>query len=105
VVAREAGAISSAQMYNIFGGKTESIEVFWDLDDARQWLDERLAHARETDAQSETPRDDEPSPVLRRAEHRGAPRMRKPGKHLEFAVEKPGPFGKIGAQTPGSERS
>jgi hypothetical protein len=48
VVAREGGAISSAQMYNIFGGKTESIEVFWDLDDAEQWLDERLAQARET---------------------------------------------------------
>jgi hypothetical protein len=48
VVTRESGAISSSQMYNVFGGKTESIEVFWDLDDAQQWLDEKLAEARET---------------------------------------------------------
>jgi hypothetical protein len=49
LVAREAGAISSAQLYNVFGGKTESIEVFWDLDDAHRWLDDRLAqHARKT---------------------------------------------------------
>jgi hypothetical protein len=43
VVTRESGAISSSQMYNVFGGKTESIEVFWDLDDAQQWLDKKLA--------------------------------------------------------------
>jgi hypothetical protein len=48
VVANESGPISSAQMYAFFGGKTESIEVFWHLDDAQQWLDERLAQARET---------------------------------------------------------
>ena len=47
------------QMYKVFGGKTESIEVFWDLDDAQQWLDGRLAQARET-SPAEIPRDDEP---------------------------------------------
>jgi hypothetical protein len=34
VVVRESGPISSAQM-DVFGHKTESIEVFWDLDDAQ----------------------------------------------------------------------
>jgi hypothetical protein len=47
VVARESGPISSAQMFLFFGGKTDAIEVFWDLEDARQWLDERLAQARD----------------------------------------------------------
>jgi hypothetical protein len=35
IVAKDSGAISSAQMYLFFGGKTESLEVFWDLQDAR----------------------------------------------------------------------
>jgi hypothetical protein len=47
VVARESGPISSAQMFLFFGGKTDAIVVFWDLEDARQWLDERLAQARD----------------------------------------------------------
>jgi hypothetical protein len=59
VVARDASAIASAQLYLFFGGKTESIEVFWDLDDALQWLEQRLAQAQET-SQTETPTDHEP---------------------------------------------
>jgi hypothetical protein len=42
VVARDGSAIASAQLYLFFGGKTESLEVFWDLDHAQQWLDEQM---------------------------------------------------------------
>jgi hypothetical protein len=31
-----------ANIYLVFGEKTESVKVFWDLHDAEQWLDERL---------------------------------------------------------------
>lgn len=42
IVATKSGAIK-ANIYLVFGEKTESFEVFWDLDDARRWLDERMA--------------------------------------------------------------
>ena len=54
VVVRESSPISSAQM-DVFGHKTECIDVFWDVDDAQQWLDERLAQAHETQSQTGTP--------------------------------------------------
>jgi hypothetical protein len=41
-VATESGVIGSAQRY-IFGSKSESMEVFWALDDAQRWMDERMA--------------------------------------------------------------
>jgi hypothetical protein len=41
IVARESAALR-ANMYLVFGEKTESFEVFWDLDDAQEWLDERM---------------------------------------------------------------
>jgi hypothetical protein len=43
IVAKESTQIATAQMYLFFGGKTPSIEVFWHLDDAQQWLDEQMA--------------------------------------------------------------
>jgi hypothetical protein len=46
IVAKDSAAISGAQMYMFFGGKTDSIEVFWDMDAAQQWLDERMARGR-----------------------------------------------------------
>jgi hypothetical protein len=52
ILARESGAISGAQMYIFFGGKMEDLEVFWDIDAARRWLDLRMVqglHAPETD--------------------------------------------------------
>jgi hypothetical protein len=42
IVAREAGPITFTQRYIYLSDKMEPIEVFWDLDDAQQWLDERL---------------------------------------------------------------
>jgi hypothetical protein len=47
IVARSSRAISSAQLAAFFG-REESIEVFWDLDDAEQWLDEQLPNTRQT---------------------------------------------------------
>ena len=47
IVTQKSAAVS-AQMYHFFGGKTESFGVFWDLEDAHQWLDERLDQDRET---------------------------------------------------------
>jgi hypothetical protein len=38
MVTQKSAAVR-AQMYRFFGGKTESFEVFWDLDEAQQWLD------------------------------------------------------------------
>jgi hypothetical protein len=48
IVARESGAIIGAHMYVFLSGNTESIEVFWDVDDARQWLDGRIATGHES---------------------------------------------------------
>ena len=47
VVTQKSAAVS-AQMYRFFGGKTESFEVFWDLEDAHQWLDERMGQNGQT---------------------------------------------------------
>jgi hypothetical protein len=41
IVAKESTQIATAQMYLFFGGKTEFIEVFWALEEAQRWLDER----------------------------------------------------------------
>ena len=42
-VARQAAAIGSVQIYMLLGGKTDFLEVFWDMADAKQWLDEQMA--------------------------------------------------------------
>ena len=43
-VAKESNVIGRAQMYSALGGRVESIEVFWHLDEARRWLDNQTAH-------------------------------------------------------------
>jgi hypothetical protein len=49
IVTQKSGAIS-ARMYHFFGMKTETFEVFWDLNDAQQWLHERVAQGGQTPA-------------------------------------------------------
>ena len=44
-VARQAAAIGSAHLYTLLGGKTDLLEVFWDMADAKQWLDEQMARS------------------------------------------------------------
>jgi hypothetical protein len=44
-VARKSGVIAAAQLSNFLGGKAAFVEVFWDVDDALQWLDERMAQS------------------------------------------------------------
>jgi hypothetical protein len=46
-IVTQKSAATSAQMYHVFGGKTASFEVFWDLNDAQQWLDDRMTPGRE----------------------------------------------------------
>jgi hypothetical protein len=41
IAARESGSIATTQRYIFVSGKTEPIEVFWDIADAQQWLDEQ----------------------------------------------------------------
>jgi hypothetical protein len=41
IVAKSVSAIGSAQLHAFFGRAIESIEVFWDIDDAKHWLDAR----------------------------------------------------------------
>jgi hypothetical protein len=50
IVAREAGPITVTQRYIYLSAKLEPIEVFWDLDDAQRWLDDRMAASGETPA-------------------------------------------------------
>jgi hypothetical protein len=45
-VARHSAAIGSAQMLMFLGGKTDSLEVFWDMPEATQWLDAQMARPR-----------------------------------------------------------
>ena len=42
-VAKEAGLIGSAQKSVFFSGKTDFLEVFWDISEANLWLDEQMA--------------------------------------------------------------
>lgn len=45
IVAKASSTISAAQMFVILGrDPTETIEVFWDLDEALRWLDERMGN-------------------------------------------------------------
>jgi hypothetical protein len=44
VVSNRAAVISAGQMYNHFGGKRNAVEVFWDLDEARKFLDQQDAN-------------------------------------------------------------
>jgi hypothetical protein len=53
IVSKESSSISGAQMYIFFGGKTEFIDVFWDLDVAQEWLDERMAAGPRTISDSD----------------------------------------------------
>jgi hypothetical protein len=41
IVSRHTGVISGSHTYNSFGGKTEAVQVFWDIDEAEQFLDLR----------------------------------------------------------------
>jgi hypothetical protein len=45
VIARDASPIAGAELHLIYGGKRESVEVFWDLDDGQRWLDRMMADA------------------------------------------------------------
>ena len=45
VVAKDSRTISTAQRHAFSAGKIESVEVFWTLQDAEQWLDGRLANS------------------------------------------------------------
>jgi hypothetical protein len=42
-VARQSQVISAGQLYRMFGGEPDSLEVFWDLQEAERWLDEQMA--------------------------------------------------------------
>jgi hypothetical protein len=42
-VARHSAAIGSVQVYMFLGGKTDSLEVFWDMPEAKEWLDRQMA--------------------------------------------------------------
>ena len=44
VVSNRATVISAGQMYNHFGDKKNTVEVFWDLDEARRFLDQQAAN-------------------------------------------------------------
>jgi hypothetical protein len=48
VVARDPRMIGSIQRHAFSAAKIQSIEVFWDLEEAQRWLDGRLAQTRET---------------------------------------------------------
>jgi hypothetical protein len=39
VIARDAMPIAGAELHLMYGGKRESVEVFWDLDEGQRWLD------------------------------------------------------------------
>jgi len=47
-VAKESIVIGRAQMYATLGGRAEAIEVFWHIDEAQRWLDERPAPGTKT---------------------------------------------------------
>jgi hypothetical protein len=42
VVSNRAAVISAGQMYNHFDDKRNTVEVFWDLDEARRFLDRQV---------------------------------------------------------------
>src|SRR5690349_20877221 len=43
IVARGSGTIGNAHMYESMGGTAKrAFELFWDMDDARQWLHQQL---------------------------------------------------------------
>jgi len=44
IVSNRPTVISAGQMYNHFGGKRNVVEVFWDLDEARRFLDQQAAN-------------------------------------------------------------
>lgn len=44
IVSNRAAVIAAGQMYNYFGGKRNAVEVFWDLDEARRFLDQQAAN-------------------------------------------------------------
>jgi hypothetical protein len=48
IVAQASRAITGAKMNVLFGRQMRSIDVFRDIDDAQQWLDEWMAQGPET---------------------------------------------------------
>jgi len=44
IVSNRATVIGAGQMYNYFSGKKNAVEVFWDLDEARRFLDQQAAN-------------------------------------------------------------
>lgn len=42
VISRDARMIGGVNKYALFAGKSETIEVFWDLQEGQRWLDQRL---------------------------------------------------------------
>jgi hypothetical protein len=42
IIARDATPIAGAELHLIYGGRKESVEVFWDLDDGQRWLDRMI---------------------------------------------------------------
>lgn len=46
VVSRAGAVVGAGQMYAVRSAPAMDVEVFWDIDDARRWLDQRLAPAR-----------------------------------------------------------
>ena len=40
--------IGGVNKYALLAGRNEIVEVFWDLDDGRRWLDEQLNQTGET---------------------------------------------------------
>jgi hypothetical protein len=44
IVSNRAAVISAGQMYNYYGGEKNAVEVFWDVDEARQFLEQQAAN-------------------------------------------------------------
>lgn len=44
IVSNRPTVISAGQMYNYFGDKRNAVEVFWDLDEARRFLDQQASN-------------------------------------------------------------
>ena len=43
IVSNRAAVISAGQMYSYYGGEKNAVEVFWDLEEARRFLDQQGA--------------------------------------------------------------
>jgi hypothetical protein len=52
-VARHSQVIGAGQLYRMFGGEPDSLEVFWDIPEAQRWLDDRTAQCGQPPSQRE----------------------------------------------------